>query len=51
MPNVLITPHGGPKPRTPAGMCFRCVGDHLRLFWAGETPRNVATRQIVETIA
>lgn len=51
MPNVLITPHiAGPTPDGRRDM-FRCVVDDLKLFWAGGTPRNIVTRQMLATMA
>ena len=51
LPNVLLAPHiAGP---TTDGMrdMFRSVVDDLKVFWAGETPKNIVTKQMLRTMA
>jgi len=51
LPNVLLTPHvAGPTVDGRRDM-FRCVVDDLKLFWAGKTPKNVVTKQMLATMA
>ena len=49
--NVFISPHiAGPTTDRRRDM-FRCVVDDLKLFWAGEKPRNLVTKQMLRTMA
>ena len=49
--NVIIPPHiAGPTTDGRRDM-FRCVVDDLKLFWAGKTPRNLVTKQMLERMA
>lgn len=51
LPNVIIPPHiAGPTTDGRRDM-FRCVVDDLKLFWAGETPKNLVTKQMLRTMA
>ena len=51
LPNVIIPPHiSGPTTDGRRDM-FRCVVDDLKLFWAGETPKNLVTKQMLRTMA
>lgn len=51
MPNVIVAPHiAGPTKDGRRDM-FRCVVDDLKLFWAGKTPKNVVTKQMLKTMA
>lgn len=51
LPNVLITPHIAGPTQDGRRDLFRCVVDDLKLFWAGETPKNVVTRDMLATMA
>lgn len=49
--NVIIPPHiAGPTVDGRRDM-FRCVVDDLKLFWTGETPKNLVTKQMLRTMA
>jgi len=51
MPNVILPPHiAGPTIDGRRDM-FQCVVDDLKLFWAGKTPKNVVTKQMLRTMA
>lgn len=51
LPNVVIPPHiAGPTTDGRRDM-FRCVVDDLKLFWAGQTPTNLVTKQMLRTMA
>ena len=51
LPNVLLTPHvAGPTVDGRRDM-FRCVVDDLKLFWAGKTPKNIVTKEMLATMA
>ena len=51
LPNCFIPPHiAGPTTDGRRDM-FRCVVDDLKLFWAGETPKNLITKQMLRTMA
>jgi phosphoglycerate dehydrogenase-like enzyme len=51
LPNVILPPHiAGPTTDGRRDM-FRCVVDDLKLFWAGETPKNLVTKQMLRTMA
>lgn len=51
MPNVFLPPHvAGPTWDGRRDM-FRCVVDDLKLFWSGQTPRNLVTKQMLATMA
>jgi len=51
MPNVLIAPHiAGPTEDGRRDM-FRCVVDDLKLFWAGKTPKNLVTKEMLAKMA
>ncbi|NLN77439.1 MAG: hydroxyacid dehydrogenase [Armatimonadetes bacterium] len=51
LPNVFIAGHiAGPTTDGRRDM-FRCVVDDLKLFWAGERPKNLVTRQMLRTMA
>ncbi len=51
LPNVIIPPHiAGPTTDGRRDM-FRCVVDDLKLFWDGETPKNLITKQMLRTMA
>lgn len=51
LPNVIIPPHiAGPTTDGRRDM-FRCVVDDLKLFWAGKTPKNLVTKEMLERMA
>jgi len=51
LPNVILTPHvAGPTVDGRRDM-FRCVVDDLKLFWAGKTPKNIVTKDMLATMA
>jgi len=51
LPNVLLPPHiAGPTTDGRRDM-FRSVVDDLKMFWAGETPKNLVTKQMLRTMA
>lgn len=51
MPNVIVAPHiAGPTVDGRRDM-FQCIVDDLKLFWAGKTPKNVVTKQMLKTMA
>jgi phosphoglycerate dehydrogenase-like enzyme len=51
LPNVIIPPHiAGPATDGRRDM-FRCVVDDLKLFWAGKTPKNLVTKEMLARMA
>jgi phosphoglycerate dehydrogenase-like enzyme len=51
LPNCLITPHIAGPTKDGRRDLFRTVVDDLILFWTGQTPRNVVTKQMLATMA
>ncbi len=51
LPNVIIPPHiAGPTTDGRRDM-FRCVVDDLKLFWAGQTPKSLVTKEMLARMA
>jgi phosphoglycerate dehydrogenase-like enzyme len=51
LPNCLLTPHTAGPTKDGRRDLFRCVVDDLKLFWGGQAPRNLVTKQMLATMA
>ena len=47
LPNVILTPHGGGRTTDTFRIQSELIVDDLRRFFAGETPSNVVTREML----